>query len=440
MGTLRRDIATTFSGNFLGTVFLFAVAVVFARVLGPANRGILALALLIPDVTGKIFTFGHETVNSTFAGLYKDNRSSLFQQSLLIVIAGSILSVLVICSFYFWLPVEKGRFAQVTSDVAMLTCLVAPTAMLARLLIALTRGVGRITSAAVTYTAQAASLFVLVSITLLFIDRTVKAAVLVTALAPLISIGVSLWLLRDYVSFNPSRFSGKFFRKGLVFGGQFSLSTIARLLNLRLDQAILAFMVPINQVGLYVIAVGFAERLRLLPGSISVAFLPTLANELKDRQSEVPRVFRCTVIISFASMLLVAVLGIPVILYIFGAEYTGSILSFLLLLPGIAVMGGSSILSSDLAAREKPKYSVINGYATLTVNIILNLLLIPRIGIAGAAVASSVSYTLAGVLWLVFFRHESKVPFKQMIPGPEDFGYILRHLAIVLGLKKFFGK
>jgi len=427
MANLKREIITTASGNVIGTIFAFGTAIVLARVLGPADRGLLALAVLIPDITGKICSAGYEMVNSTFAGLYKDKRSSLFQQTLIIVLSGTVVSILAICIFYFRLPIKKGQFDQLSTEIILLACLTIPTAMLARLLIALTRGVGKISAAAVTYTVQMGVLFVGSFIVLVCFEGGIRAAVIVMVLAPLV-----------YVSFHPSRFSFEMFKKAFVFGGQISLSTIARLLNLRLDQAILAFMVGADHVGLYVVAVVFAERLRLLPGSISSAFLPRLANELSERQLQVPRVYRYTVIISVVSMLAAAVLGAPAILLFFGREYTGAIVSFLCLLPGITVLGGSSILDSDMAAREKPKYSVVTGYTTLAVNVMLNLVLIPHLGIVGAAIASSISYSLAGVFWLTFFRHESKLPLSELVPTWQDVSYLLQQLKRGVGLKKDF--
>ncbi len=438
MSTLKREIAATASGNVMGTVFAFATAIVLARVLGPADRGLLALAVLIPDIAGKICSAGYEMVNSTFAGLYKDKRSSLFQQTLIIVLSGTVVSILAICIFFFWLPIKRGQFDRLSPQIIILACLTIPTATLARLLIALTRGVGKISAAAVTYTVQMGVAFVGIFVVLVCFGGGIRAAVVVMVLAPLVHIALSVWMLRDYVSLRPSLFSFEMLKKGLVFGGQISLSTIARLLNLRLDQAILAFMVGAEDVGLYVVAVVFAERLRLLPGSISSAFLPRLANELSERQLQVPRVYRYTVIISVVSMLAAAVLGAPAILLFFGREFTGAIVSFLCLLPGITVLGGSAILASDMAAREKPKYSIVTGYTTLTVNVLLNLVLIPHLGIVGAAVASSISYSLAGVFWLLFFRHESKLSLSELVPTWQDVSYLTGQLKHSINLKKIF--
>lgn len=434
MGKLKRDITATFTGNVAGTLLLFAVAVILARVLGPAGRGLLGLALLIPDVASKIFSFGHETVNSTFPGLYKDKRPSLFLQTFIVTVLGSLISVLAICAFYFWLPVNKGRFGELSTDVILLSCLVVPSTMLVSLLIEFTRGVGKVTSAAVVYTVYRVVLFSLILIVLVFYGGGIKQAVLIHALSPLAAIALAIWMLSEYATFRPGEFSLSLFKKSFAFGGQIGLSTIAMLLNYRLDQAILAFMVPIEQIGLYLIAVGCAERLRVLPISIATAFMPHLANDISGQQPQVPRVYRYTMIISLVFMVIIAIVGAPVIVLVFGADYAGSIAPLLWLLPGIVVLGGSSILSSDLAVREVPKYSVIIGYSAVIVNLILNLLLIPKYGIIGAAIASTISYAFAGCMWIVFYRRESKTPLIELVPRLEDVKYLLKHLAF----KKYF--
>jgi O-antigen/teichoic acid export membrane protein len=423
---LKKDIAFTFSGNLTGTIIGCLVAILLARALGPANRGIVGLAILLPDILSKVFSLGYEVVNPTYAGLYKEHRSALFQHSALIALFSGIFCSILICLFYYWLPVDKGRFEQVPLETVPFLCLIVPLSMMVRLLISLLRGVEKTDRAAIVFVIQNFFLFLSLVVALLFFDRTVKTVIIVWSLSFLIPISIGLWQLRPYVTFDPSHFSLPLFRKGLWFGGQLSLTTVARLLNYRFDQAMLAFMVPIEQVGLYVVAVGFAERLRILPQSIAAAFLPRLTNELQQRQSQVPQVYRYTVLISFFSMLMTAILGVPAVYMLFGKEYAGSIASFLWLLPGIAVLGGSSILSSDILAREKAKYSLITGYITLTLNVILNLVLIPRLGIAGAAIASSLSYSFAGLLWIIFYLLESSTSLRELVPGSQDAAFLYR--------------
>lgn len=66
----------------------------------------------------------------------------------------------------------------------------------------------------------------------------------------------------------------------------------------------------------------------------------------------------------------------------------------------------------------------------------------PLIGITGAALASTISYTLACCMAILFYQRESHVPLKEMIPRSKDVMYVLNSLismtrqVIILGNAK----
>lgn len=437
---LKRDVTATFAGNLIATLIAVINSVILARALGPANRGLLGLALLIPTIVSTFCILGQEMVNATFGGLYKDKRSSLFQQSLIITLSGTIVSILVICSFYFWLPINKGQFGKFEPTAVWMMCCFCPVVILFQMLYGLVRGVGRIALAAVMQIVRVAGLLILLIVFLICFGGKLKTAIFLSAIGPLAAIGFSLWVLRDYVTLRPSRFSGWLFKKSIGFGAKLSLATFAGVLIYRVDQGILGYYVSAEKVGLYVVAVGLAERLKLLPNSIAAAFLPRLANDLVNRQPQVPMVFRCTMIVSAISMIGVGLLGVPAILLLYGWDYSDAIPSFLLLLPGVAAIGGSSILASDLASREKPGYSIRVGYVALGVCIILNILLIPLIGIRGSAIASSISYIVANIMWLYFYKHESGTAWKELAPGGRDIRYVAGVVASMIRQALLLGR
>ena len=56
------------------------------------------------------------------------------------------------------------------------------------------------------------------------------------------------------------------------------------------------------------------------------------------------------------------------------------------------------ILVAELSARKKIDYVVWAGIIAVLVNVTGNLLLIPRMGISGAAIASTMSYSLLSLM------------------------------------------
>jgi O-antigen/teichoic acid export membrane protein len=428
---LKREVMLTFVGSAVCVILGTGSAIITSRWLHPEGRGILALVFLIPALTSTLAILGQDAVNSTFAGLYKESRGSLLLHSFLFALTGGALSAAGILLFYY-LPFPKGNFSTLDHTLVHISLLYPPLFMLNSLLIALVRGVGQIAAAAALRVLDATIFLVLLLVFLVWLKGGVLSCVYITSLGSLVSSFVAAVVLFGSMRGGGVRFDWPLLRKGVAFGFPICLATFATLLVYRVDQGILAYVVSNAELGIYAVAVGLAEKLKILPGSISAAFLPTLANDIEYRRPQVPRVFRITLVVSAFTLVVAAVVGAPAILLMYGFQFARSIWPYLLLLPGLAALGGASVLSSDLLTREKPKYSIYVSYLTLALSATLNILIIPLLGIKGAALVGSTSYFGALALWAWFYRKESGEPLRALVPRHEDFSYVMATTANVL--------
>ncbi|MEJ5258676.1 MAG: oligosaccharide flippase family protein [Anaerohalosphaeraceae bacterium] len=423
--SLGKNIQTQFAGNILFSLLMVAAAMLTARILGPADRGLLRLAQLLPLVLTKIFSFGLDVSSAAFPGLYPDRRRELFLLTVLLSLAGSLLAVLVEFLF-FALPFPKGQFGQMTPMLIALSLVYIPFFMLAQNLMTFVRGCGQISRSVRVQLVQTATLLVLLLIWIFAGRLTVVWSMVLFILCTLPGIGLAAAYLRPYWNFRWLPQTGSLLKTSLRFGLQVSLSHIASFLVLYQDQIMLGFMVPLEQVGQYMISVSIAERMRLLPNAVSMAFLPHLSSDLQNRQAEVPRTFRLTLLFCLLSIVPYGLLGAAAIILLLGRPYAGSIAPFLVLIAGVAVVSAADILAGDLAARQKPKYAVINGYTTFLLNLVLNFLFIPSMSIIGAALASTLAYWLSAALWIFFYLRESKRSLRCLLFEPDDFRFLLR--------------
>lgn len=417
---LKRDISATFLGNAAYVGLSFFSAIIVSRWLGVDGRGMFALALLVPSIVSAFATFGQESANVALAGMNKDKRGVLFAQSLVATVIGAVIGVLAILTFFYWLPIPRGNFDRLGDELIWASCLFPPASIFSGLSLALVRGCGRVVLAAALRVVTVVTVVLLLVVFVVILGYGVKAAVITTAAALIPAPVIGLWLIRREIRTSGIRLEKAFLVQSLKFGLPICLAGLASYLVYRLPQGILGYTVSEVEVGLYVTAVSLAEQLKVLPDSISTAFLPRLANELDSRRQQVPLVFRLTLIVSMAAMAIAGVLGIPVILFMFGWEFAGSIVPFLILLPGVAALGGASILASDILTRQKTSCNFIVGYATLALSIGGNLALIPLLGISGSAIAATVSYFFALGLWAHFYRRESGTPARQLLPTWAD--------------------
>jgi O-antigen/teichoic acid export membrane protein len=105
--------------------------------------------------------------------------------------------------------------------------------------------------------------------------------------------------------------------------------------------------------------------------------------------------------------LALAVAGGPFIRFLFSDRFSAAYLPMVALLPGAAMLGSAKVLSNNLAGRGFPHYNAIVSGTSLVVTITGDLLLIPRWGVLGASIASSLAYAVTLILTMFFFRRAS---------------------------------
>jgi O-antigen/teichoic acid export membrane protein len=115
-------------------------------------------------------------------------------------------------------------------------------------------------------------------------------------------------------------------------------------------------------------------------------------------------------------------LGQQVILTVFGPTMMPAVHPLWLLLPGIVTLTVAKIISSYLSGIGKPIYSTYLAAGSMILTVALDLLLIPRYGISGAAAASSIVYTCTAAAAVWIFRRESGAGLLEtLVVKPDDF-------------------
>ncbi len=192
-------------------------------------------------------------------------------------------------------------------------------------------------------------------------------------------------------------------REVVSFGVRGGLSSLLNLLNLRLDVALLGALAGPVPLGTYAVASRFAELLRLLPLAMSFVLQPRFSRA--ERAAAAARARTLVPRAGLLTALLALPLGLMAVLIpvIFGAPFRAAILPSQILLVGLAAEGMAAVASAFLYGMGRPGLNSLATGAGLAVTVALDLLLIPRWGAVGAAVASTAAYlTTTGVLMLCF--------------------------------------
>ncbi len=191
-------------------------------------------------------------------------------------------------------------------------------------------------------------------------------------------------------------------------------------LNYRLDQFIIGVLLPPQQLAFYVIAVDLAETLWLVTGAVAGPLLPHLTNTPERDPRLAAIVARHVMIWTGVGCLLVFLFADIVVKLFYSSDFSPAVAPLRWLLPGVFTLTVGKIVVAELAAREKIHYTLWAGLAAVVVNIVGNVVLIPVMGISGAAVASSISYSLLGLIVTWYYLRETDLPWTVLVPRRTD--------------------
>jgi len=214
----------------------------------------------------------------------------------------------------------------------------------------------------------------------------------------------------------------------LSFGGKSYLQTLASTLHFRIDQYMIAMLLNPTQVGYYAIAVNLTNLLLKIPDATGTVLFPRLAGARdRDAHAVTSRVCRNTLFITVAGSLGYVLFGRLAIRVLYGPAYLNAVWPMLLMLPGVVMISLYLILTRNFTSRNRQQVNIIAAVAALAINVGSNWVLIPRWGIAGAAVSTTISYTVAALILLVVFVRESGHSVGDTIlVGRADLGSLAR--------------
>ncbi len=197
-------------------------------------------------------------------------------------------------------------------------------------------------------------------------------------------------------------------KKVISYGFVFFISNIAGFLLLRSDIYLINQILDLEQVGIYKIAAGFSDTMLILPAVIASILLPKLCSDTKGRLENSQKAVRVTTLIMFSILLPFAFIAKEVIYLMYGHEFLQAHIPLLVLIPGILFFAMENVMAMYLAAHNFPKAIAFSWVAVTILNIIINLIIIPKIGITGAALSSTISYFLIFFIVLIIYLRRSK--------------------------------
>ena len=402
-GGERTFLSAVFWNTFamaVGFPLGIATAIVVGRWLGPEGKGEYTLATLVGSLLFTVLNLGIPASLSYFVGGRRAADDALIKSVVLLAVALSMAGIAAAwlldqtgwCRYVFGVP----RF----SLAIWLVVLGLPFSFLGVFLQFVILGHGRRVLFGVLPSVGQLVSFLLI-LALFFGGRLSPAtAVAATVATQILMTSVLLYYTQRLFDWlHASLVSLQLLRELASYSALTYLANTVQFLVQRLDVFLVSVMLDTRAVGLYSVAYGFAELLLMVPQRLGALFLPRVAGEAAGTTGTEVRLL--TSLVFLGSALVAAFLGVAgpfAIRFLYGPRFSASAVPLLLLLPGVCALSASSILAAFLAGVGRVGANTRASVAGLVVNVALNMVLIPRYGVAGAAGASSLTYCFQTIL------------------------------------------
>jgi O-antigen/teichoic acid export membrane protein len=214
--------------------------------------------------------------------------------------------------------------------------------------------------------------------------------------------------LRHYVSLRPV---GNYnFKKHLKMVIVFFAMSIATTIYTHLDTVMLGFMKTDTDVGYYSAAVKIKTILVSMVTSASSVLLPRMTFYVENRQKDefykiAKKTMNLIFLVAVPFMVYFILYAKEGIFFLSGDAYAGAIVPMQIIMPTLLLIGMSNILGIQIMVPIGKELQVLySEIAGAVVDLIINILLIPRYGAAGAAIGTLVAEAVVLVFQIFAIR------------------------------------
>jgi O-antigen/teichoic acid export membrane protein len=391
-------------------VFAALVGILVARLLGPSGKGLYSLPAIDAALMTSLYT-GLSLATSYYLLRQRSGRGALSvagAASVLFVIVG-VFGVIVIAA------VTKQLWAALPAALSL------PASAAMMVANGYCYGINRVALANVLGLACTATVLVLMAAGLFIAGHLVWVAISAWVVAQNGVAAVALFLVVRHSRSLPSeRVPLSDF---IVYAVKIGSVNLVSLLNYRADIYIVAAFTSTAALGLYTVAIAGAEAIQVLTQVVQQVTLPHIGS--LDRSEAARFVARCvrTTLFPVVVVVILAAFALPMIVrLLYGVPFLAAVPSLRILLIGVAALYVGSLITNYLTLNlGRPHISLGIASISAAICIALSLVLVPRVGIIGGAIASSAAYLVGQIVALAVFRSQTSIGIAEMLwPRSSD--------------------
>lgn len=429
--TLRGILGGTlvvFVGNVIGMGSSFVTRVIAARHLAPGDYGLIVLGVTLLNIGTMVVLLGlHQGIAKRLPNTESPGALVLMATGLAMPLAIVAASLVLALSR----PISNVFSTQAFEPVLSVFAVALPMMVLVELLVGGFRGlelaIYRVVTKDVLFKG---ALVIAIAVGAAFGGGTVDIA-LAWPLSLLFAIaGGSYLMTRRSGMFRrgSSSLSGNMDVQAIhslaVFSLPLMISETTWLMMQQVDNVILGIFLLPADIGVYDAAYSIATSLSLIPSTFSFLFLPAFSkfaarNEIGKMDRFYKIVTKWMTFLLVPPFILFVLYPREIITFVYGEAYSAGSVALAIVVLGFFVTTVAGNSKQSIIALGKSRLVLFGNVVALAVNVSMNIALIPRFGIIGAAVATFLSYGTINLLFGYFLYTRTGIhPFSAAIVRP----------------------
>lgn len=389
---IRNSLSTLFVRGVLGAGRIL-ILLLIARGFEPAEFGIFILVFSFVEVSKAIAEFGIDTVSiREFTKVRAPHR---FLETVLFLKIGTATGAYLLSFLLFWSIYGKGIDLFLICAISLYTSAIfGAFSSFFQSQLKMDKIMKAATSSTLSYL-----IFIALGV---YYRLSLPFLMMAIPLSELINLLVVVGIYRQTNSLNFG-FRGNLISKLLKKSLPVGITGILIMLYSRMDTLLLGYILGDKEVGEYGVAYRFIEPFLLISGAFSISVYSSLSRTLKEKRlisdirEELIRIFYPPVLFSLLVSLLLYQ-GADFLVALVSKKYIFS--SRALEILAIALFLKTINMQITAVINAKGRYGAVTGIASinLLVNLSLNLILIPKYHIMGAAMAATLTEAMNTIM------------------------------------------
>lgn len=424
LGTLATNIALAALG--------VATGVLAARLLGPEGRGELAAIQLLPMLLSGLAMLGLGEAVTYFSARDPSRASVTITTALLTALASAMAFVVV---GQFLVAEVLADYSEAVRSAAAIYLFYIVLHAIAGIPHQAFRGLGDFPIwNAIRCTPGFIWLVVLLGA--YFAGPSRADSLALQYLAGTLALGVLILLTVRIRIPGPLRFDPASGRSLLAFGFPTVIGVVPQILSSRLDQVVVAAVLPVGALGNYAVAVAWGGIAHPLVGAIGAVVLPTIARRtaVEGRRRALCLAARTSVLVILVLALVMVPLTPAIVPWLFGASFATAVPAAELLIIASSLVALNSVIVEGFRGYGLPIAAMRSDLAGAVTAVAAGLTLVEPYGLLGAACTALAAASVATVVLLVQAQRMLGIaPWELLVPRLSESRMLLRRGVEAVG-------